>query len=173
MSSERFIVPPITVHHLFGAGERSRMVVAEQQRLGLERQVAVDDRDPQRFVFAVFGCWRRAALSLERDLCASAADAPRISRRSGRLLRGSTPFSGWWTAAPEHWREIDAVSGLRKEVSVRDRVDRQVAAGSEAADPRRRNERASARSMRQPPSDGTTRSLADAKNRSMPTSSSR
>ena len=36
------------VHDLLGAGQLHRLIVTEQQRLGLERQVAVGDGDPQR-----------------------------------------------------------------------------------------------------------------------------
>ena len=44
MSSERFIAPPINLSMTLSVPVSwSRLIVAEQQRLGLERQVAVDD----------------------------------------------------------------------------------------------------------------------------------
>jgi hypothetical protein len=38
------------IHGQFGSGEARRAVVADQQRLGFERQVAVDDGDAQRLL---------------------------------------------------------------------------------------------------------------------------
>ena len=95
---------------------------------------------------------RRLSLGRDHGQRRSCRARHRSSRRSGRLLRGSTPFSGCCRPSSALTRK-SAVSAMREKVDVGDGIDRQVAAGTEASDPCRRNERR-ARAIDLPPALG-------------------
>ena len=142
------MAPPINRSMTFSVPVScSRLVVTEQQRLGLERQVAVGDGDPQRRFFwrlrRVSGCRRRGRR--RRGFCHDPRDrgighrAPQQPAIGQALAR----VDAVQRLLPAEQRVDEKVHGfrLREKVDVRDRIGRQVAARPEAADPRRRNER--------------------------------
>ena len=131
------------VHHPLRARQTRGAVVPEEQCIGLEREIAVGDRDAQPF-------FCRPARD---DRCDAQSAADRAVAASGRRRRRAP----WEPAIRQALPRIDVGQRLRpagervdekvrrlrrarkKLTCVTDR--RQISAGPEAPDPRRRNER--------------------------------